>query len=111
MSMLEDFSLLEKYKFKLIPYSVAHSEKEAVRIAKKLKYPIVLKVISDEISHKTDVGGVKVGIKNEKALKLAYKEIIQNTKKFKIKGILIQKMGRKGVELIIGGKKILNLAI
>jgi acyl-CoA synthetase (NDP forming) len=105
MGMLENFSLLKKYKFKLIPYALAKTEKEAEQIAQKLGYPVVLKVVSEEIEHKTDFGGVKVGIKNKETLKLAYDEIVESTKKYKIDGILVQKMARKGIELIVGGKK------
>ncbi|MFH2105852.1 MAG: acetate--CoA ligase family protein [Candidatus Micrarchaeota archaeon] len=105
MGMLENFSLLKRYGFKLIPYALAKSEKEAEQIAEKLGYPVVLKVVSDEIEHKTDFGGVKVGIRNKETLKLAYGEIVESTRKYKINGILVQKMARKGIELIIGGKK------
>ncbi|MDO8554556.1 MAG: acetate--CoA ligase family protein [Candidatus Micrarchaeota archaeon] len=105
---LEEFKLLEKYGFKLLPYGLAKSEAEAIAFAKKIGYPIVMKLISSQATHKTDIGGVKVGIKNEITLKLAYNEILENAKAHKIKeidGILVQKMARKGLELIIGGKK------
>jgi len=105
MGMLEDFTLLEQYGFGLIPYKVAKNQKEAIEFAKELGYPVVLKVISEDISHKTDVGGVKVNIKKEPGLKIAYDEIIENTRGKKIDGVLVQKMARKGVELIIGEKK------
>jgi acetyl-CoA synthetase (ADP-forming) len=105
MGMIEDFKLLEKYGFKLLPYALARDIDEAAAIAKKLKYPVVLKVVSPEITHKTDFGGVKINIKNEETLRLAYKDIIDGAKGKKIDGILVQKMARKGVELIIGGKK------
>ena len=105
MSILDKFKTLEKNSFKIVPYDVAHSENEAVKIAKKLKYPVAMKIISKEISHKTDIGGVKIKLKSEDAVRLAYKEMMENTKKFKTQGVLIQKMARKGIELIIGGKK------
>ncbi len=115
MGMLEDFELLKKNGFRLLPYGWARTKVEAHMIAKHLGYPVALKIISDEISHKTDVGGVKIGIKNDQSLSLAYDEIMENVSKpetgnrkspsASIKGILVQKMARKGVELIIGGKK------
>ncbi|MDD5023262.1 MAG: acetate--CoA ligase family protein [Candidatus ainarchaeum sp.] len=105
MSLLDDFKLMEKNNFKLIPYYIAKSEEEAVSISEKIGYPVAMKIVSDDIPHKTDFGGVKINLKNELAVRLAYKEISDNVKKFKIEGILIQKMARKGVELIIGGKK------
>ena len=103
--MIDDFKFLEKHNFELLPYKLAMNEKEAVAAAKKIGYPLVLKVVSPEISHKTDYGGVIVGIKNEKALIAGYNEIMKNVKGKKVDGILIQKKARKGVELIIGGKK------
>ncbi len=102
--MIDDFKILEKNKFKLLPYKIANSKKEAADLAKNLGYPVAMKIISSEISHKTDLGGVKINIKNEESLFLAYDEIISNAKNHNIEGVLIQKMARKGVELIVGGK-------
>ncbi|MEM4166533.1 MAG: acetate--CoA ligase family protein [Candidatus Bilamarchaeaceae archaeon] len=103
MTMIDDFKLLEKNKFKLLPYGLAKSEEEAIAIAKKIGYPVALKIISPEIVHKTDVGGVRLNIKNEEVLRLTYKELTEAAKNKKLEGILIQKMARKGLELIIGG--------
>jgi succinyl-CoA synthetase beta subunit len=103
--MIDEFALLKKYKFKLIPYELAKSEQEAVKIANKIKYPVVLKIVSREIVHKSEWGGVITGIRNDKALVAAYKEIIENTRGKNVEGIMVQKMARKGLELIIGGKK------
>lgn len=105
MTILDDFKVLKRHGFKLLPYKLAKNEKEAIAAAKKIGYPVVMKVVSKAISHKSDIGGVKVGIKNEAALRLMYKEIRDNVRKHKIDGVLVQKMARKGVELIIGGKK------
>jgi len=103
--MLEEFRLLEKHGFKLLPYKVVKTLNEAVATAEKMGCPVAMKVVSSEISHKTDVGGVKINIRNHIALKLAFKEIMENAKGKMVEGILIQKMARKGVELIVGGKK------
>jgi len=105
MTMVDDFKFLEKNGFKLLPYALARSEDEAIKHAKKIGYPLVMKVVSPEITHKTDVGGVIVGIKNKAALSAAYNEIMENAKGKKVGGILVQKKARKGIELIIGGKK------
>lgn len=105
MSIVDDFKVLEKHGFKLISYQLAKTENEAVKIAKKLKFPVAIKVVSDKISHKTDYGGVKVDIRSEQSLRIAYQEMMRNTRRFGVDGILIQKMARKGVELIVGGKK------
>jgi len=105
MALLDDFKTLERNGFKLMPYGLARSEDEAVAAAKKMGYPVALKVVSEQISHKSDIGGVKIRLRDETSLRLAYKEILDNTRKFKIDGVLVQKMARRGIELIIGGKK------
>lgn len=105
MTLIEDFAILEKHGFRLIPYGFAKTEADALNIAKKIKYPVAMKIVSKEIEHKTDIGGVKIKIKDEEMLKHAYREIMENVKGKKVDGILVQKMARKGVELIIGGKK------
>src|SRR3989339_1545734 len=105
MGMIEQFKLLKRYDFKLLPYGVAGTESQAIEIAEKIGYPVAMKIISDKIEHKTDVGGVKIGIRNHVGVRLAYKEIIESAHHHRITGVLIQKMARKGVELIVGGKK------
>ncbi len=105
MGMLEDFEILKKNGFRLLPYGWAKTKTEAHLIARSMGYPVALKILSDSISHKTDVGGVKTGIKNDQSLSLAYDEIIENSRGHPINGVLVQKMARKGIELIIGGKK------
>lgn len=105
MGMIETFKTLEKHGFKLIPYQVTKTEEEAASAAKKMGYPVAMKIISPQIEHKSDVGGVKIDIKNEEMLRLTYKSLMQIAANKIIDGILVQKMARKGIELIIGGKK------
>jgi len=105
MTMMDDFGLLRKHGFELLPSELARDEETAARIAKKIGYPIAMKVISPEIEHKTDFGGVRIGIKNEDSLKRAYADIMDGAGRKKVDGILVQKMARKGVELIVGGRK------
>jgi acyl-CoA synthetase (NDP forming) len=105
MTMTGDFALLQKHGFKLIPYRLATSEEGAAAAAKAIGYPVALKIVSPDIEHKTDVGGVKVNVKSEEVLRLAYRDIVQSAAGKRIEGVLVQKMARKGVELIIGGKK------
>ena len=106
MPALAEFKLLEKHGFKLLPYGLAKDEKEAILLAEKLGYPVAMKIISPQASHKTDVGGVKLNVKNHFGVKLAFKEFKETAraKNLTLDGILIQKMARKGIELIIGGK-------
>jgi len=105
MTLIDDFKLLEKHGFRLLPYTLAKNEEEALKAARKIGYPVAMKIVSPEIEHKTDVGGVKVNIKSEEALRISFKDIMQGASGKKVDGVLVQKMARKGVELIIGGKK------
>jgi len=105
MTMIDDFRLLERRGFKLLPYKMVKSEDGAVAAARKMGYPVALKIVSPEISHKTDVGGVKLKIGNEAVLRQMYREVLASGKGRRLDGVLVQKMARRGVELIIGGKK------
>ncbi|MFH1785449.1 MAG: acetate--CoA ligase family protein [Candidatus Micrarchaeota archaeon] len=105
MTLAEDFKLLEKYGFRLLPYHLAINEEDAVNAGKRIGYPVAMKIVSPEIEHKTDVGGVRIKIKNQEMLKNAYREILENANGKRVDGVMVQKMARVGVELIIGGKK------
>ncbi len=103
----EDLSkaVLKKYGIKVPGYALVNSAKEASKAAKKLGFPLVMKVVSPQILHKTDVGGVKVGLQNEKEVKKAFTEMYSRLSKKKgvtLKGILLEKMVPKGIELIVG---------
>ncbi len=97
--------LLEKYGVKTIKGGTVKAKEEASELAKKIGYPVVLKIVSPQISHKSDKGCVRVGINNEKSLSVAYDEIIKNAGDARVDGVLVQKMASKGTELIIGGKR------
>jgi acyl-CoA synthetase (NDP forming) len=105
MTLVGDFSLLEKHGFRLLPYHLAKTENEAAKAAKKIGYPVALKIVSPEVEHKTDIGGVKIDVRNEEVLRHHFREITHSAGGRKIDGVLVQKMARKGVELIIGGLK------
>lgn len=105
MTIVEDFSLLERHGFRLPPYKLAKTEDDAVKAARKIGYPVALKIVSPEIEHKTDVGGVKINIKNDEVLRHVFRDMVKGAGTKKVDGVLVQKMARKGVELIIGGKK------
>jgi acetate---CoA ligase (ADP-forming) subunit beta len=105
MTITEDFSVLEKHGFKLLPYALAKDEDGAAGAAKKIGYPVAMKIVSPEIEHKTDFGGVKINITNEEILRHTYRSIMASARGKRVDGMLVQKMARKGIELIIGGKK------
>ncbi len=90
-------------------FDVASNAEEAVKSAKKIGYPVVMKIVSQDILHKTDAGGVKVGLENEAEVKSGFEEILQNAKKYKkdanIIGVLVQKMAPSSTEVIVGALK------
>lgn len=98
-------SILKSYGVKVPPYALVNSAKDAVKAARKIGYPLVMKIVSPQILHKTDVGGVKVGIDNDKDVKKTFNDMYKRLSKKKgvqVKGVLLEKMVPKGVELIVG---------
>ncbi len=85
---------------------LSKSEEEAVSLAKKVGFPIVMKIVSPDILHKSDAGGVKVNITDEAGVRAAYNTIMANAKAYKadanIHGVAIQEMAPKGTEVILG---------
>lgn len=114
----EAYRVIADYGIPTPPFGLANSPEEAVRISASIGYPVVMKIISPDILHKSDVGGVKLGIANEKDVQKAYEDIISNIRQrrsdAKIDGILIAKVAEKpanydgeagcsdGLEVIIG---------
>jgi len=82
------------------------SEDEAVKLAEGVGYPVVLKIVSPDILHKSDAGGVIVNIKDEAGVREGYKKILKNAKAYKpdavIHGIVVQEMAPWATETIIG---------
>jgi len=109
LTEFESRMVLEHYKIPLTKAGIAKTTEEAVEIAEKIGFPVVLKIISPDIVHKTDVGGLILNIKTKEELRNSFHQLIFNVKrkaaKAKISGILVQKMIEKGREVIIGGKK------
>ena len=105
----EGQEVLRAYGLPLPQSALAKTEPEAVKIAKKIGYPVVLKIASPQIIHKSDAGGVKVNIQNDKDVHSAFKEIIKNAKKYNknavIQGVLVVEMVKGGKEMIIGSKQ------
>ncbi|MBW2514761.1 MAG: acetate--CoA ligase family protein [Deltaproteobacteria bacterium] len=87
---------------------LATTPDEAVRLAGKMQDEVVLKIVSPDILHKSDAGGVVTNLKTEKQIREAFATIINNARNFSpeadIRGILVSPMARKGVEIIIGTK-------
>ena len=106
MDFLKAKALLEKNHIKFVKGILVKNEKELIK-AKALGFPLAMKIISKDISHKSDVGGVKLDIKNFEEARTAFHQIMKNAKKkvpkAKIDGIFVQKMVL-GKQIIIGGK-------
>tara|TARA_B100001146_G_scaffold188782_1_gene173058 strand:+ start:1 stop:1254 length:1254 start_codon:yes stop_codon:yes gene_type:complete len=109
-SLLEEEGqeILRAYGFPLPKSILAKNEKDAVKSARKIGYPIVLKIASPQIIHKSDAGGVKVNLTNDKDVTTSFREIVKNAKKYnkkaEIKGVLVNEMIKGGKEMIIGSK-------
>ena len=98
-----------EYGIPVTRFKLAKNEAEAVKFAGEVGYPIVLKIVSPDIIHKSDVGGVVVDLRNTKDVRNAYKQIIENVKrhkpKAKILGVLVQEMAPSSTEVIVGAIK------
>jgi len=102
----ESKTLMKNIGISTTEFQVATSAEEAKKVAKKIGFPVVMKIVSPQIIHKTDAGGVRLNIKDEKTAEAAYEEIIKNCLKYKkdaeIRGILIEKMVKPSTEIIVG---------
>jgi 3-hydroxypropionyl-CoA synthetase (ADP-forming) len=95
--------ILADYGIKVPPYALVTTPSEAEKKATEIGFPLVAKVVSPEILHKTDVKGVKVGIKSGSEAEAVFSEMYDRlSKQYQIKGILLEKMVPPGVEIIIG---------
>ncbi|MBT5337730.1 acetate--CoA ligase family protein, partial [Candidatus Falkowbacteria bacterium] len=101
--------ILKAYDIPVINSGLATSSVEAGKFAEKFGYPIAMKVISKDIIHKSDAGGVKIKLQDKKQVMTAYNEILKNCKKYKknakIDGVLLQPMVKGGKEIIFGLKR------
>ena len=105
----EGYEVLRAYGFPTPKSILSVTEEECHRAAKEIGYPVVMKIASPDIIHKSDAGGVKVGIKNDDELRAAFRSIMESAKKYKadakIKGVLVQEMVRAAKETILGASQ------
>ena len=105
----ESKELLANYDIPVAKHGTAKSADEAGELAAKIGFPVVMKILSPDILHKTDVGGVKLNIASKSESEKAYKEIMVGAKKHapkaKIDGVFVEAMTKKRYELLIGCKK------
>ncbi|MHA1290837.1 MAG: acetate--CoA ligase family protein, partial [Candidatus Thorarchaeota archaeon] len=102
----ETHAIAEAYDIPVARIRLATTAEEAKSLAEELGYPIVLKIASPDIVHKSDIGGIKVGLQTPEEVETNFNEIMDSAKKHmpdaKIYGIDVQEMAEKGKELIIG---------
>jgi acetyltransferase len=102
----ETHAIAEAYDIPVARIRLATNAEEAKALAEELGYPVVLKIASPDIVHKSDIGGIRVGLKTPEEVETNFNEIMENAKKHmpdaKIYGIDVQEMAEKGKELIIG---------
>ena len=108
LTEIESREILEYYKLPLVRGKIIKSIEESKKFIDEVGYPVVLKVVSPEIIHKTEVGGVVVNIQNEKQLYDAYNDILKNVKSkiptARIEGLFVQEMMPPSFEVMVGGK-------
>ena len=109
LTELESKQILKEVGINTTEIRLARSKEEAVARSQELGFPVVLKIVSPDILHKTDVGGVKLSLNNKEDVGNAYDEIISVIKKHqpsaKIQGVSVQPMARPATEVIIGMSK------
>jgi 4-hydroxybutyrate---CoA ligase (ADP-forming) len=105
----EGYEVLKAYGFSTPKGILGIIEEQCVKAAKEVGYPVVLKIASQDILHKSDAGGVKVGVKNDDELRAGFKSIMKGAKKYnpdaKIKGVLVQEMVEAAKEMILGANQ------
>ncbi|WP_458743350.1 acetate--CoA ligase family protein [Candidatus Nitrosocosmicus sp. T] len=95
--------ILSEYDISVPEFALVKDVESAVTEARKLGFPLVAKIVSPQILHKTDVGGVKIGLKDEESVKNAFNDMYDRlSKDYDLKGVLLEKMVPKGVEMIVG---------
>lgn len=101
--------MLEAYGIASVPGDLAGGVEEAVEIAEKAGYPVVLKIVSEDILHKSDSGGIALNINNSDALRVEYRELMEriakNEPNARIRGVMVEQMAPKGVEVIVGMRR------
>jgi acyl-CoA synthetase (NDP forming) len=106
--------IMKAYGLPVPPYDTATTVKEAVEKAKKIGFPVVLKILSKDILHKSDAGGVKINLKNEEDVREAFSTIMDNAKKYGMekgvdvdlsRGVFISDFADMGTEVIVGVTK------
>jgi acyl-CoA synthetase (NDP forming) len=106
LTEVESKEMLKAAGIPVVDTRLARSKKEAVSISREIGFPVVLKLMSAYVVHKSDSGGVKLGLENSAQVEKAYSAIMSSVKgvypEAKIQGVSVQRMARPGVEVIVG---------
>ena len=109
LTEFESKKILKQAGIPVVETKLAKTQKEAVSLSQKIGFPVVLKIVSPDVIHKSDSGGVKLSINSVTEVKKAYDEILKKVRKqyphAVIHGVSSQKMVRPGTEVIIGTSK------
>jgi len=101
--------MLEAYGIQNVPGDLASDVEEAVKVAEKAGYPVVMKIVSEDILHKSDSGGIALNIDNSEQLRVEYSammsRIAKNEPQAHIRGVMVEKMAAKGLEVIVGMRR------
>ncbi len=106
LTEIEAKEVFKAYGMPTTAIGLAKTEEEAIALGKKIGFPLVLKIVSPDILHKSDAGGVKVNIKDDAGIRDAYQTILKNARNYKadanIHGVAVQEMAPWGTETILG---------
>ncbi len=109
LTEFESKKILRQVGIPVVEARLARDQKEVASLSQKVGFPVVLKIISPDVIHKTDSGGVKLGLKSVSEVRKAYNEILGSVRKqfpsAVVHGVSVQKMARPGTEVIIGTSK------
>jgi len=109
LSEVESKKILSHVGISAPTIEIAYSEMEALELSKEINFPVVLKIVSPQITHKSDAKCVMINLKDEVAVKQAYRQIILNAKQYNsdadITGVSVQPHLQSGMEVIVGMKR------
>lgn len=103
---LESFDVLKAYGIPTVGTAITKTEEETIQAAEEIGYPLVMKIVSPQISHKSDVGGIKLNLNNKEEVREVYQDMMENIPlkepEAQLEGVQLQKMLSGGTEVIIG---------
>jgi acetyltransferase len=101
--------LFEAYSIPLVAGETAHSPQQAAEAARRLGFPVALKIISADILHKSDVGGIRLNLNDPQSVEIAYQDMLSGIAarlpQARLEGVLVERMAEKGQEVIIGMRR------